>query len=78
MKRILAILFLVITGLAIAQNKDAFLNQKFNEWFAQAKPATTTVWVTDAKGCLHSIYDPGNGIQVIAMLGDNKKPVCRK
>ena len=78
MKRIFVISFLAIAGLAVAQNKDSFLSQKFNEWFAEAKPATKAIWVTDAKGCLHSIYDAGNGIQIVAMLDKDKKPVCRK
>lgn len=78
MKRILVILLLATFGFSFAQSKDKLLKQKFDEWFKEAKPATKTVWVTDSKGCLNSIYDGGNGIQVIAMLDDNKKPVCRK
>lgn len=78
MKRISIFLLLAVSGLVIAQTKEKFLNQKFDEWFKESKPATKIVWVTDAKGCLHSVYDASTGIQLIAILGDDKKPVCRK
>lgn len=78
MKNLVAVVLILAAGSALAESKDAFLKAKIDSWFAEAKTATSAVFVTDAKGCLFSLYDPGNGIQMIAMLDDEKKPLCRK
>lgn len=78
MKKIAISLLLVISGVVAAESSEEFLSKKVDSWFAEAKPATKGVFVTDAKGCLFSVYDPGNGIQVIPMLDETKKPSCRK
>lgn len=78
MKTILIVFLLSAAGVAAAESDADFLRQKYIEWFSQAKSATKSIFVTDAKGCLFSVYDPGNGIQLIQMLNEQKKPVCRK
>ncbi len=78
MKKIAVALLLGISGLVVAESSEDFLRKKVDSWFAEAKPASKGVFVTDAKGCLFSVYDPGNGIQVIQMLDESKKPTCRK
>lgn len=75
---ILTALCALIAGFAVADGKANLISTKIDEWFAEARPATQLVWLKDSKGCLHSAFDDGAGIKLVAVLGADKKPICRK
>lgn len=64
-------------GSAFASSSDAFLEGKKKEWLATAIPVSKTPFIVDSKGCLYGLVDSSTGPTVIAILGDDKKPVCK-
>lgn len=78
MKRMVFVLLVLASGIVQADSKNDVLQAKIDSWFAEAKPVDKGLFVTDAKGCLYSVVDGGRGLQLIAMLTADKKPLCRK
>lgn len=78
MNRMIFILLALVAGVVQADSKNDFLRAKIDSWFAEAEPVDKGLFVTDVKGCLYSVVDGDKGLQLIAMLTADKKPLCRK
>lgn len=76
--RMVLAVFLCGASVAHADGKDAFLDSTVRGWFAEATHVAKGMFVTDAKGCLSSLVNTEAGLKLIPILGQDKKPLCRK
>lgn len=80
------LLFSLLANTAHAGEKSEPLTQwqlneiakrKVDSWFYYAASAKDQVFVTDAKGCLFSVHDNGDGINVVPVLDRVSRQHCR-
>ena len=82
-----AMVFLVAVLLAVSINAaaqtppaptdtDAFLKEKIDEIYREARPLSKGLYVTDSKGCLWFVVEEKGKISVVQPLQDHR-PVCR-